>query len=909
MTGEPESVARHESTQPVLPPSPLTPIFHPRTVAVIGATEKPASVGRTVLRNLLDQPFGATIFPVNPGRANVLGVRCYPSVAAIGEAVDLAVVVTPAATVPAVLEECEKAGVQGAIVISAGFAELGAEGKERERKIHDLLAKGRMRLIGPNCLGVMNPRTGLNATFAQSSALPGNIAFLSQSGALCTAILDWSRRENVGFSGFVSVGSMLDVNWGDLIYHFGDDAYTSSILIYMESVGDARSFLSAAREVALRKPIILIKPGQSEAARKAASSHTGAITGADEVFEAAFRRCGILRVATIGELFDMAEVLGKQPRPRGPRLAIVTNAGGAGVLATDALLANGGQLASLSPQTQSTLNHLLPEAWSHNNPVDTLGDCGPEVYVKALEAVAADANCDAVLSILAPQGMSEPEKSAGLLSKISDSIGKPVLASWMGGSRMQMAADVLNEHRIPTFEYPDDAARSFAYMWRYSSNLQALYETPVFAGDLPQGGRERVRQILDEALRKNRTILAEHESKQVLEAYGLPVVKSKIAISAAEAVAAAREIGFPVVVKLHSTTVTHKSDRGGVRLNLADAAAVQTAYGEIEAAFSPDGSFQGVTVQPMIKTSGYELILGSSTDPQFGPVLVFGLGGRLVEVLRDRAHALPPLTTTLARRVMESTRIFQALKGIRGQRPVDLEKLEELLVRFSQLVVENPRIADVEINPLLAGPDVLLALDARVILHPASVSDADLPRPAIRPYPAQYVTQWQPAGDLPLAFTIRPIRPDDEPLMVDFHHQLSEMSVYMRFFLPIKLDARVAHERLFTKCFIDYDREMALVAEYKDASEERHLAGIARIVRNHTENSAEVAFLVADKFQNRGLGTYLLERAVDIARKEGIKKLEASTLSDNLNMKDMFVRAGFRFTAPEDGVVTASLEL
>src|SRR5215471_2849396 len=908
MTTKPES-ARHESesTQAVLPPSPLTPIFHPRTVAVIGATEKQASVGRTVLRNLLDQPFGATIFPVNPGRANVLGVRCYPSVAAIGETVDLAIVITPAATVPTVLQECENAGVLGAIVISAGFAELGAEGKERERQIHEVLARGRMRLIGPNCLGVMNPRTGLNATFAQANALPGNIAFLSQSGALCTAILDWSRRENVGFSGFVSVGSMLDVNWGDLIYHFGDDAYTSSILIYMESIGDARSFLSAAREVALRKPIIVIKPGQSEAARKAAVSHTGAMTGADEVFEAAFRRCGILRVATIGELFDMAEVLGKQPRPRGPRLAIVTNAGGAGVLATDALLSNGGQLASLSAQTQATLNQLLPEAWSHNNPVDTLGDCGPEIYVKALETVAADANCDAVLSILAPQGMSEPEKSAGLLSKISDSLQKPLLASWMGGSRMQMAADVLNEHRIPTFEYPDDAARSFAYMWRFSSNLQALYETPVFAGDLPQGGRERVREILSQALAKNRTILTEHESKKVLEAYGLPVVASKIAVSAAEAVAAAREIGFPVVVKLNSETVTHKSDRGGVKLNLADAAAVQAAYAEIEAAFTSDGSFQGVTVQPMITSRGYELILGSSSDPQFGPVMVFGLGGQLVEILRDRAHALPPLTTTLARRVMEFTRIFQALKGARGQKPVDLEKLEELLVRFSQLVVENRRIADVEINPLLAGPDVLLALDARVILHPAAVKDADLPCPAIRPYPAQYVSQWQPAGG-PI-FTIRPIRPDDEPLMVDFHHQLSEMSVYMRFFLPVKLDVRTAHERLFTKCFIDYDREMALVAEYTDASGERHLAGIARLVRKHSDNSAEVAFLVADKFQNRGLGTHLLEQSMNVARKEGIRALEASTLSDNFNMKDMFARAGFRFSPPEDGVVTASLEL
>jgi acetyltransferase len=877
-------------------------------VAVIGATEKPASVGRTILRNLLDQPSGATIFPVNPGRPNVLGIRCYPTIAAIGEPVDLAVVVTPAATVPGVLRECVAAGVGGAIVISAGFAELGARGKEREHEIREVLAASNLRLIGPNCLGVMNPRTGLNATFAQASALPGNIAFLSQSGALCTAILDWSRRENVGFSGFISVGSMLDVNWGDLIYHFGDDPYTSSILIYMESVGDARSFVSAAREVSLRKPIILIKPGHSEAARKAASSHTGAITGADEVFEAAFRRCGILRVATIGELFDMAEVLGKQPRPKGPRLAIVTNAGGAGVLATDALLANGGQLAALSQDTRDKLNALLPEAWSHDNPVDTLGDCGPEVYVHALEAVAADPNCDAVLSILAPQGMSEPEKSAALLSKISDSIKKPVLASWMGGSRMQLAANVLNDARIPTFEYPDDAARSFAYMWRYSFNLRALYEAPMFTGDLPQDGPRRVAEITSAALKSQRTILTEYESKRILEVYDLPVTPTKVALCSEDAVRAADEIGFPVVLKLHSETVTHKSDRGGVWLDLANAAQVRTAFVEIEKAFTSDGSFHGVTVQPMIKQAGYELILGSATDPQFGPVMVFGMGGELVEVLHDRGHALPPLTTTLARRLMENTRILQALKGVRGHKAADLDKLEEMLVRFSELVVENPRIADIEINPLLVGAEGIVALDARVILHPTRISDAALPRPAIRPYPTQYVTSWDSA-DNGMHFTVRPIRPDDETLMVEFHRQLSDTSVYLRFFLPLKLDVRVAHDRLFSKCFIDYDREIALVAEYTAEDGQRHLAAIARMIRKHSDNAAEVAFLVADKFQGRGLGTYLLEHTIRMARREGIHALEASTLSENFSMKDIFVKAGFLFTPPEDGVVTARLQL
>jgi acetyltransferase len=891
----------------ILPSSSLNPIFHPRTLAIIGATEKPASVGRTVLRNLLDQPSGATIFPVNPSRNNVLGIRCYPSVAAIGESVDLAVVVTPAETVAAVLQECQESGVGGAIVISAGFAELGAEGLEREKKIKKVLASGKLRMIGPNCLGVMNPRTGLNATFAQSAALPGNLAFLSQSGALCTAILDWSRRENVGFSGFVSVGSMLDVSWGDLIYHYGDDPHTTSILIYMESIGDARSFLSAAREVALTKPIIVIKPGRTEAARKAAASHTGAMTGSDEVFEAAFRRCGILRVSNISELFDMAEVLGKQPRPRGPKLAVVTNAGGAGVLATDALLANGGELAHLSPDTSEALNKILPEAWSHSNPVDTLGDCSPEIYTKALEIVARDPKCDAVLSILAPQGMTEPEKSAGLLSSVAKTMTKPLLASWMGGSRMQLASNVLNEARIPTFEYPDAAARSFAYMWRYSLNLQALYETPVFADELVENGPRRVKEIIAGAQAKDRVLLTEYESKQVLAAYEFPVTDIKVARNCDEAVNHAAAIGYPVVLKLHSETVTHKSDRGGVKLNLKDETAVRAAYAEIQAAFAEEHPFLGVTVQPMVRASGYELILGSSTDPQFGPVLVFGLGGQLVEILRDRAHALPPLTTTLARRVMERTHIFEALQGARGNKPADLGKLEELLVRFSKLIVENPRIAEIEINPLLAGPEVLLALDARVVLHPASIADANLPRPGIRPYPSQYISQWQATDGT--AFTLRPIRPDDEPLVVEFHHQLSDRSVYFRYFHPLKLDTRVAHERLITKCFIDYDRELALVAEYADEHGGRHIAGIARMVRNHSDQGAEVAFIVADKYQNRGLGSHLLECLLTVARREKVTHLEGAMLGENYNMKDLFSRAGFRFGVPADGTIEARLDL
>jgi len=885
----------------------LNAIFHPNTVAVIGASEKAGSVGRTLLRNLLDQPFGATIFPVNPKRNNVLGIRSYSDIAAIGERVDLAVIATPAETVPNVLEQCVAAGVRGAIVISAGFAEHGAQGRDLEARMRSILTGGKLRVIGPNCLGVINPRTGLNATFAQSGALAGNLAFLSQSGALCTAILDWSRRENVGFSGFVSVGSMVDVDWGDLIYHFGDDPHTSSILIYMESIGNARNFLSAAREVALQKPIIIIKPGRTEAARKAAASHTGAITGTDEVFEAAFRRAGILRVSTIAELFGMAEVLSKQARPKGSRLAIVTNAGGAGVLAADALLSNGAHLAELTPETMSSLDKLLPHSWSHANPVDTLGDCNPEDYARTVEVVSNDAGCDAVLSILAPQGMTDPDQSARLLSKVAEGITKPLLASWMGGNIMRTACDVMNAAKIPTFDYPDAAARAFAYMWRYTSNLQALYETPAFAGKLPVDGPRRVNRIIATAQQQNRTILTEHESKQILQAYEIPTTSTKVAATVLEAVAVAEEIGYPVVLKLHSRTVTHKSDRGGVYLNLGTADAVRAAFEKIRSAFESAEAFDGVTVQPMISTSGYELILGSSIDPQFGPVLVFGLGGQLVEVLRDRAHALPPLTTTLARRVMETTQVFQVLKGVRGRKPVDLVQLEELMVRFSELVIENPRIADIEINPLLAGSDNLIALDARVILHPNSIADADLPRPAIRPYPTHYVSTFTAKDGS--QFSVRPIRPDDEPLMVKFHRLLSDRSVYYRYFSPLELSFRTSHDRLITKCFIDYDREIALAAERKGNDGTAEIVGIARMIREHSGNTAEVAFIVADTFQHKGLGTYLMEKTIEIARQEGLSSIHGVLLFENSEMRKVFEKVGFKFDEPEAGVSSARLKL
>ncbi len=891
---------------------PLDSIFKPETVAVIGATEKAGSVGRTVMWNLVSNPFGGTVFPVNPNKASVLGIKAYPSIAEVPARVDLAVIVAPARSVPGIIAECADAGVGGVVIISAGFKEIGEEGRELEERVLEEARRGRMRVIGPNTLGVMSPTTGLNATFAGAMARPGSVAFLSQSGALCTAILDQSFEQNIGFSAFVSVGSMLDVDWGDLIYYLGDDSKTKSIIIYMESIGDAHSFLSAAREVALTKPIIVIKAGRTEAAAHAAASHTGSLTGSDEVLNAAFRRSGVIRVDSISDLFYMAETLGKQPRPKGPRLTVVTNAGGPGVLATDTLITGGGELAELSNETMEKLNGFLPAPWSHANPVDILGDATPERYAKALEVLRDDPGSDGLLVVLTPQDMTDPTATAEALAPYAKSGRKPVLASWMGGKSVAGGEEILNKASIPTFDHPDTAARVFDYMWRYTCNLRGLYETPALAtgGDPDRASAE---ELIETARDEGRTLLTESESKQLLAAYGVPTVETRTVRDPEEAVRYAEGIGYPVVLKLYSETVTHKTDVGGVELNLPDADAVREAYRRIEESVNEKagaGHFGGVTVQPMVSTDGYELIVGSSVDPQFGPVLLFGSGGQLVEVYKDRALALPPLNTTLARRMIEQTRIYEALKGVRGRAPVDIEALERLLVRFSQLVGEQPLVKELDINPLLASGDGLIALDARVVLHDPDAEEEELPRPAIRPYPVQYASETEMSDGTPVV--VRPIRPEDEPLMVEFHESLSERSVYYRYFHAIKLDRRTTHEQLTRICFIDYDREMALVAEARNPETgEPEILGVGRLSRNHSvPDEAEFSMLVNDRYQRRGLGTALLDRLLEVGRAEGLRRITAAILPENRGMQNLSKKLGFHLLRdPEEGVVKADLEL
>lgn len=876
---------------------PLTPFFKPKNIAVIGAKDEIQSVAGTLLANLVKGKFSGKIYPINPKRETVQGLKAYSSVEHVPDQIDLAVIITPAKTVPALIKECSEAGIKAVIIISAGFKEMGKPGEELEKQILEYAAKTSLRIIGPNCLGVMNPMHHVNATFAADMALKGHMAFISQSGAMCTAVLDWSLQEKIGFSAFVSIGSMADVDWGDLIDYLGNDPDTHSILIYMETIGCARSFLSAARKVALTKPIIVIKAGRTEAAASAAASHTGSLAGSDEIFEAALERVGVLRVSQIGDLFDMAAALAKQPIPKGPHLTIITNAGGPGVLATDAVVLSGAEMTKIEQKTIDNLSKFLPAAWSHSNPVDVLGDAGPDHYAKAIEEIAKDPNTDGILVILSPQSVTEPLSTAEKIIPYAKLDGKPILTSWMGGKSVQEGANLLNTHGIPSFAYPDTAAAVFATMWHYSQGLQRLYETPTLrprkAHDAPE--REKVSSIIQGAIQEKRALLTEFESKQVLLAYGIPIVETHIATSREEAGQIADQIGYPIVVKLHSETITHKTDVGGVKLSLQNKAAVCQAYDDILASVTRlkgKEHFQGVTVQKMISRDGYEIILGSIIDVQFGPVVLFGSGGELVEVLEDKALALPPLTNTLARQLMQKTKIFKALQGVRGKPAVDLDRLEEILVNFSQLIVEQTWIKELDINPIMISHNQMIALDARIVLHEPTQEPATFTQTAIRPYPYQYEKKWTAKNGQQLL--LRPIRAEDEPLIVNFHKELSENTVRQRYLELLSLDTRIAHKRLIQVCCVDYEKELTFVAEHQG-----EILGVLALQRLSLGKTAEFKMIIVDKFQGHGLGRAFLQLALEVCKKEGIQELVAEVLEENHVLIHLLQKMNFTLSRSE----------
>lgn len=888
----------------------LDKIFKPQRVAVIGASNNPGSVGYTVLKNLVGSGFPGVVYPVNPRYEAIQGIHAYPDVRSLPRVPDLAVICTPAATVPELLQQCGEAGILGVIIISAGFKETGEEGRRLEERIKETIQKFEgMRVIGPNCLGIIVPSLRLNASFAAAMPSDGHVAFISQSGALCTSVLDWAIEEGIGFSYFVSIGNMVDVTFGDLIDYFGGDERTRSIILYVESITEARRFMSAARAFSRTKPIVVYKAGRFAESARAASSHTGAMAGEDAVYDAVFRRAGAVRVYEIGEIFDTAELVARVRPPLGPRLAILTNAGGPGVMATDALIARQGQLAELSPKTLDLLNKILPPFWSHGNPVDVLGDASPERYAQALEVVLDDPQVDAVLVILTPQAMTDPSGTARTVAEVAKRFSKPVLAAWMGGTAVQEGIRILNQHGIPTYLTPDQAVQAFMHLVDYGRNLDLLYQTPREIPVEFSVNRGKIREDFLPVLQKEK-ILGERESKTLLAAYGIPVTMPELAHTEEEAVKIAQELGFPVVMKIHSPDITHKTDVGGVVVGVLTEEGVRQSFRGILANVrerAAQARIEGVTVQRMAPTArGVEMILGAKKDPTFGAVIMIGAGGVTAEVLRDRALGLPPLNERLATHLLQSLRIWPLLQGYRGRPRMNVEKLLEVIMRFSYLVADFPEIQEIDVNPLVVTPDEVIAVDARVVVDETALATPlrSYSHLVIRPYPEGY-ERWVTLKDGTRVF-LRPIRPEDEPLWHEMLAISSRESIRFRFRYIFK---ETTHQMAIPYCFIDYDREMAIVGIVEENGR-RRMAGVGRLIADPDRLNAEYAVFVADPWQNKGLGGILTDYALEIARSWGIRRVTAETTPDNIRMIRIFERRGFRLEyKTEESVILAAKPL
>ncbi len=889
----------------------LERIFNPFRIALIGISPNPNSVGGKVLSNLVGGGFRGVVYPVNPTSEAVLGIQCYPDVNSLPKTPDLGVICAPAPQVPDMVKECGEAGIFGLIIMSAGFREIGPEGMALEEKI--LAEKSNyedMRIIGPNCLGIIIPGQNLNVSFAEGMPKKGRVAFISQSGALCTSVLDWAIEENIGFSYFVSIGNTLDVDYGDLIDYFGEDEQTESILLYIESITRARKFMTAARAFARTKPIVAYKAGRFPESARAAASHTGAMAAEDAVYDAAFHRIGISRIFDIGDIFDCAELIGKNKIPRGPRLGIITNAGGPGVMASDTLLAHKGELAHLSEDTMAQLNEMLPPIWSHGNPVDVLGDARSKRIVKTTEIVLQDKNVDAVLIILTPQAMTNPTKIASVIYPLAETHKKPLLAAWLGGKKMREGIQILNDNGISTYETPEQAVRAFMTLVDYSRNLESLYETPE---DIPVEftlDRKKIREHFDSLISEDKEMLFEEVSKKLLEAYGIPTSAPQAAATVEEAVKVAGDIGYPVVLKIFSPDIIHKTDVGGVALDLQDEKMVREAYERMLSGVRsslPEARINGVFIQKMIKEkNSIEMILGIKKDPVFGTVLMVGSGGITAELFKDYALGFPPLNENLVSRMLESLKIWPLLKGYRGHPAVDLKKLIEIIIRLSYIAADYPEIQELDINPLLVSEETAVALDARIVIDKEAVAKEMKPYShlALRPYPEEYVRPAELKDGTPII--LRPIKPEDEPMWFELLGSCSRESIYSRFryFFHWR-----THEVASRYCFIDYDREIAIVAELNENGKRRLLGG-GRLVADPDHESVEYAVLVGDAWQNKGLGSLLTDYCYEIAQHWGLKYMVAQTTTDNHRMVAVFRNKGFTIkTEPGSTLVEVSKKL
>lgn len=882
--------------------------FEPKSVALVGATDKEGSAGSLILKNLMKGKDKRKVYAVNPNRETVYDFKCYPSIKDLPEAPEIVVIVIPAKFVPAAIEEAGKAGTKAAVIISAGFKEVGPEGEALENKIDEIARKYGIRIIGPNCMGTMGPGANFNATFAKMDMpKPGNVAFLSQSGALGSAVLDWANSRNVGFSAFVSIGSMMDVDFGDLIDYFGKDDNTKSILVYLESITEAKKFISAARGFAQTKPIIVIKPGRYEEGAKAAMSHTGSLVGNSMFVDAVFQRAGVVRVTSIGDLFSCAAILNTAHLPKGPNLAIVTNAGGPAVLATDSLIEEKGKLAEVGEDTIKSLNPHLPASWSKSNPLDILGDAGPEKYEKTIEAALKDKAVDGVVVIYTPQGAAAPEDIAKVLVKQAKKSKKPVLAAWVGDETVGEARRLFYKNAIPSYEFPEEAVKAYMHMCKYARGLEMLYETPEELAVDIDPSKEYLKTMLGKINGQGRTLLSEEESKKFLEAYGISTTMPFLARDAKDAAQISSAVKFPVAMKIASPDITHKSDSGGVILNLKNEQEVEKAFDKMMAVVKkncPKAKIEGATIQRMVTKADYELIIGSDKDPVFGPVIMFGSGGIEAEYSKDVAVGLPPLNQVLARRIMEQTKIYDMLyKGFRTKPPANLRLVEETLVKFSNLLVDFPQIKEVDINPLAIAGDEAIALDCRIILDEEVMKNPikEHSHLIVTPYPAKYVKPWKTKDGKDVI--LRPIKPEDEPLERELLAGLSDESSRLRFFYVLR---DINHALLTRFCNIDYDREIAIIAEHNENGKRREV-GVARLIIESNGEVAEFAVLVADDFQHHELGIKLLDTLIGIARDKNLKKMYGIVLNENSIMLTMARELGF--TIKRDSTTESRVEL
>lgn len=887
----------------------LEQLFTPRSIAVFGASEKPDSVGGRVLANLIEGGFAGRILPINPKYTHVRDLPCVPSIDATASDVDLAIIATPAATVGAIVRACGERRVKTAVVLSAGFGERDPAGRRLEHALVDECRRAGIRLLGPNCLGFIRPGIRLNATFSKNAAEAGSIALLSQSGAICTAILDWAGSHGIGFSLIVSIGDAADVGFGEILDYLTLDAKTRGILMYIEGITNARPFLSGLRAAARLKPVIVIKAGRHAEGSRAAMTHTGALVGADDVFGAALERAGVVRAATIEQLFAAAQLLSSPPATRGERLAIITNAGGPGVMATDWAVDKGLQLAELGPATVTALDEQLPAGWSRSNPVDMLGDATPERYQRTVNACAADENVDGMLVMLTPQAMSQPVAAAQAVIDAAAGTEKPILACWLGELQVQAGRDLFRTAHIPDFVNPETAIEAFGYLVEYRRNQRMLMQVPGPQAELESPDLAGAGLIIDGALASRRAVLSPLETRAILGAFHIPTVSAIDADSANDALAAAECLGFPVALKIRSPDILHKSDVDGVRLNIDGAATVRHAYTDMLARvrqLHPDAELLGVTVEKMYqRQSGRELFVGVIQDPIFGPVIGFGAGGTAVEVLRDRAIALPPLNEDLARSLIGKTRVSRLLGPFRNLPAVNLAALIRVLLRISEMVCELPQIEELDINPLVADDEGVRALDARIVVRPPVAGRRRFDHMAIHPYPSNWVSRCQlPEGQ---EITIRPIRPEDAAIERAFVKGLSPEARYLRFHQALR---ELSQELLVRFTQLDYHRELALIATIDVDGQETEIA-VARFFPNPDAQSAEFAIVIADAWQRRGLGTRLMNQLIEAAREKGFSALEGEVLARNTGMLRFTEKLGFRSAEkPEDpNVVRVALSL